>query len=325
MDNELPEGAIEVVLDEGPRASGPEPSSGPGTGAEGAQGGASQGGPAGGGNRTGFEQRIAQLTARRHDAERGENEQRDRAERLEAELARQKAQLEALVSRQDTTESYVQADYSARERAIQLHDLEGTIARLAADKAGALEVSDFPKAAQVDVEIAKALIEQRELEQAAQARPGSRAQPGQGGQANPAAQAAPPADTKLAAFQARNEWFNRDPAKTAKAWEVHAEFKRSNPAMVGSDDYYRTLETRVNDHFNGGSNGGSSRGMPPLSNGGAATGAGRGASSPTRVVLSAEQATIARGLRLTPEQYARGLVDATQRGEVAAPAAARAY
>jgi hypothetical protein len=314
VDNELPEGAIEVVLDEGSRASGPEPSSGTDTGAaQGVPGGQSPSGPAGGGNRTGFEQRIAQLTARRHDAERGENEQRDRAERLEAELARQKAQLEALVSRQDTTESYVQADYTARERAIQLHDLEGRIASLAADKAGALEVSDFPKAAQVDVEIAKALIEQRELEQAAQARPGSRAQPRQGEQPR---QPAAPTDTKLAAFQARNEWFNRDPAKTAKAWEVHAEFKRSNPSMVGSEEYYRTLETRVNDHFNGGGNGGG-RGMPPLSGGGAATNGSARNSSPTRVVLSAEQAQIARGLHLSPEQYARGLVDATQRGEIA--------
>lgn len=310
MDNEaLPEGAIEVVLDEGTRASGPEPSSGTDTGAApGTQGGA-------GGNRTGFEQRIAQLTARRHDAERGEGEQRERAERLEAELARQKAQLEALVSRQDTTESYVQADYTARERAIQLHDLEGRIAGLATDKANALEISDYPKAAQVDVEIAKALIEQRELEQAAQARPGSRAQPGQTEAARMPAQTG--TDPKLAAFQARNEWFNRDPAKTAKAWEVHAEIKRSNPGAVGSDEYYRTLETRVNQHFNGGGNGGRSE-VPPLSGGGAATsnGGGGNGSNPTRVVLSKEQAEMARGLRIAPEVYARGLLEAQRKGEI---------
>jgi len=299
MENELPEGAIEVVLDEDTRATGPAPASGTDTD------GNTQGGSGQVGNRTGFEQRIAQLTARRHDAERGENEQRDRADRLEAELARHRAQLDALEKRQNSTEGNVLADYAARERAIQLHDIDGKVGRLAADKANALETSDFQKASAIDVEIAQALIEKRELEQAL-ANPGSRSQ-----QQQAPAQEAPPQDPKLSAFQARNQdWWNKDPGKTARAWELHAELKRSNPTIIGTDEYWRMIE----DHGRGNGNGRAA--MPPLSNGGAATAGNGGQRATNRVVLTREQADTARGLRLTPEQYARGLLEAQQKGEI---------
>lgn len=302
MDN-LPEGSVEIVLGEDARAAGSQPSPGGDTGATHAGGGNGAGG-----NRSGYQDRIDQLTARRRDAERDRDVEAERANRLEADLAATKGQLSELARRQRATEEYVQGDFAARERAIKLHEVDGKLGRLQTDRLNALEAGDTAKVNSLDMEIAEAFVEKRELAAERPAGGGSRSQPtGQQEQ-----QQTRQSDPETAAFLARNaDWWQKDPGKTATAWEKHAELK-ARGVPLGTADYYREIEAAVTSKHSGGSapsvnGGGASRGNEPTNGGGG---------SSNRVVLSKNDLDAARGMGLTPEQWARGVVLGRQRGEI---------
>ena len=107
-------------------------------------------------------------------------------------------------------------------------------------------------------------------------------------------------DRRAMAWQERNSWFGQDEEMTAAALGLHEKLKR-NGVVVGSDDYYATLDKTMRKRF---SENFESSEQPRTKSSTVVAPATR-STSPNKVKLRASQIQIAKKLGLTPEQYAR--------------------
>jgi hypothetical protein len=118
-------------------------------------------------------------------------------------------------------------------------------------------------------------------------------------------QAIPP-DRRAMAWQERNSWFGQDEEMTAAALGLHEKLKR-NGVVVGSDDYYATLDKTMRKRFseNFESSETETKADQPRTKSSTVVAPATRSTSPNKVKLRASQIQIAKKLGLTPEQYAR--------------------
>lgn len=121
----------------------------------------------------------------------------------------------------------------------------------------------------------------------------------------PQQQAIPP-DRRAMAWQERNSWFGQDEEMTASALGLHEKLKR-NGVVVGSDDYYATLDKTMRKRFseNFESSETETKADQPRTKSSTVVAPATRSTSPNKVKLRASQIQIAKKLGLTPEQYAR--------------------
>lgn len=117
--------------------------------------------------------------------------------------------------------------------------------------------------------------------------------------------AAPAPDARANAWRDRNEWFGADEEMTATALGLHEKLKR-NGVVVGSDDYYATLDKtmrkRYDEYFTDPEDK-VSKEVTPTKLGTVVAPASRSTSS-NKIKLKTSQVALAKKLGLTNEQYA---------------------
>ena len=115
-----------------------------------------------------------------------------------------------------------------------------------------------------------------------------------------------PPDRRAMAWQERNSWFGQDEEMTASALGLHEKLKR-NGVVVGSDDYYATLDKTMRKRFseNFESSETETKADQPRTKSSTVVAPATRSTSPNKVKLRASQIQIAKKLGLTPEQYAR--------------------
>ena len=113
-------------------------------------------------------------------------------------------------------------------------------------------------------------------------------------------------DRRAMAWQERNAWFGQDEEMTAAALGLHEKLKR-NGVVVGSDDYYATLDKtmrrRFSENFEDSET--ETKASTPRTKSGTVVASAARSTSPNKVRLKASQIQLAKKLGLTPEQYAR--------------------
>lgn len=113
-------------------------------------------------------------------------------------------------------------------------------------------------------------------------------------------------DRRAMAWQERNPWFGQDEEMTASALGLHEKLKR-NGVVVGSDDYYATLDKTIRKRFseNFEDSEPETKASLPRTKSSTVVAPATRSTSPNKVRLKASQIQIAKKLGLTPEQYAR--------------------
>ena len=114
---------------------------------------------------------------------------------------------------------------------------------------------------------------------------------------------APPPDPKAEEWAEKNSWFRTNRAMRGFALGVHEELV-DDGVEVGSDDYYNRIDARMKQQFR--SAFAPTERKPRLST--VVAPVGQNVPDRRRVVLTKTQATLARKLGITPEQYAEQLV-----------------
>ena len=119
-------------------------------------------------------------------------------------------------------------------------------------------------------------------------------------------QKAPRPDNRAMAWQERNSWFGQDEEMTAAALGLHEKLKR-NGVVVGSDDYYATLDKTIRRRFSENFEGSETetRVETPRTKSSTVVAPATRSTSSNKIRLKASQVQIAKKLGLTPEQYAR--------------------
>jgi hypothetical protein len=111
-------------------------------------------------------------------------------------------------------------------------------------------------------------------------------------------------DRRAMAWQERNTWFGQDEEMTAAALGLHEKLKR-NGVIVGSDDYYATLDKTMRRRFSENFDEPETKASTPRTKSGTVVASAARSTSPNKVRLKASQIQLAKKLGLTPEQYAR--------------------
>lgn len=113
-------------------------------------------------------------------------------------------------------------------------------------------------------------------------------------------------DNKAMAWQERNAWFGQDEEMTAAALGLHEKLKR-NGVVVGSDEYYATLDKTMRKRFseNFDPSEPETKTSTSRTRSGTVVASAARSTSPNKIRLKASQIQLAKKLGLTPEQYAR--------------------
>jgi hypothetical protein len=114
-------------------------------------------------------------------------------------------------------------------------------------------------------------------------------------------------DNRAEAWKERNSWFGQDEEMTASVLGLHEKLKRSGEMVVGSDEYYATLDKTIRrrfpEHFESSET--QTKADQPRTKSSTVVAPATRSTSPTKVKLKASQIQLAKKLGLTPEQYAR--------------------
>jgi hypothetical protein len=119
----------------------------------------------------------------------------------------------------------------------------------------------------------------------------------------------PAPDNRAKAWQERNDWFGQDEEMTAAALGLHEKLKR-NGVLVGSDEYYSTLDKTMRRRFaenfddpeDAGNNLKVRSDQKPKSS--TVVASAVRSTAPNKIKLRTSQVLLAKKLGLTPEQYA---------------------
>jgi hypothetical protein len=119
----------------------------------------------------------------------------------------------------------------------------------------------------------------------------------------------PQPDARVMRWQQDNPWFGQDEEMTAAALGLHEKMKR-NGVVIGSDDYYATLDKTMRRRF--AENFGDqevevtkSKGDTPKTKSATVVAPATRSTAPKRVRLTNSQIAIAKKLGITPESYVR--------------------
>jgi hypothetical protein len=120
---------------------------------------------------------------------------------------------------------------------------------------------------------------------------------------------APQPDRRAMAWQERNAWFGQDEEMTAAALGLHEKLKR-NGVVVGSDDYYATLDKTIRKRFaeNFESSDNETKVETPRTKSSTVVAPAMRSTSSKKVKLKQSQMDTIKKLGITPEQYVREFV-----------------
>jgi len=120
---------------------------------------------------------------------------------------------------------------------------------------------------------------------------------------------APQPDRRAMAWQERNVWFGQDEEMTAAALGLHEKLKR-NGVVVGSDDYYATLDKTIRKRFaeNFESSDNETKVETPRTKSSTVVAPAMRSTSSKKVKLKQSQMDTIKKLGITPEQYVREFV-----------------
>jgi hypothetical protein len=123
-------------------------------------------------------------------------------------------------------------------------------------------------------------------------------------QITPQPQQVAPVDEKLLAWQDRNQWFGSNKRMTSYALGLHEELVDSG-IRVGSDEYYKRIDTDLRDRFpDQFGAGGSVDAKPQRTKSNVVSPATR-STAPKKIVLTETQVNLAKRLGISLESYAR--------------------
>jgi len=119
----------------------------------------------------------------------------------------------------------------------------------------------------------------------------------------------PQPDRKAMAWQERNPWFGQDEEMTAAALGLHEKLKR-NGVVVGSDEYYATLDKTIRKRFaeNFDSPEPETKAEQPRTKPSTVVAPAMRSTSSKKVKLTQSQVATIKKLGITPEQYVREFV-----------------
>ena len=122
------------------------------------------------------------------------------------------------------------------------------------------------------------------------------------------AQPEPQVDTKLRAWQDRNPWWGSNKKMTAYALGFHSELV-DNGITVGSDDYYKAIDTEMRGRFSDAFESEKSTDATPSSRTSNVVAPATRSTAPRKVVLTKSQVEIAKRLGVPLELYARKVAE----------------
>ena len=113
---------------------------------------------------------------------------------------------------------------------------------------------------------------------------------------------------KLEAWQDRNPWYGADDEMTATALGVHEKLKKSGEVVIGSDEYYATLDKtmrrRFPEYFDAEEPEDRARSEPARTKPSTVVAPAVRSTASNKIKLRTSQVALAKKLGLTPEQYA---------------------
>jgi hypothetical protein len=112
-------------------------------------------------------------------------------------------------------------------------------------------------------------------------------------------------DNRANAWQERNSWFGQDEEMTASALGLHEKLKR-NGVVVGSDEYYDTLDKTIRRRFpENFEEQQEQRQQPTRTRPSTVVASATRSTAPTKVKLKQSQMNTIKKLGITPEQYVK--------------------
>ena len=115
-----------------------------------------------------------------------------------------------------------------------------------------------------------------------------------------------PVDEKLSAWQDENRWFGSNKRMTSYALGLHEELVESG-VRVGSDEYYKRIDTDIRERFPDQIGAGESVDAKPQRIKSNVVSPATRSTAPKKIVLTQSQVNLAKRLGLTNEQYARAV------------------
>ena len=117
-----------------------------------------------------------------------------------------------------------------------------------------------------------------------------------------------PVDEKLSAWQDQNRWFGSNKRMTSYALGLHEELVESG-VRVGSDEYYKRIDTDIRERFPDQVGAGESVDAKPQRTKSNVVSPATRSTAPKKIVLTQSQVNIAKRLGVPLELYARKVAD----------------
>jgi hypothetical protein len=124
----------------------------------------------------------------------------------------------------------------------------------------------------------------------------------------PQPQQAAPVDDKLLAWQDQNQWFGSNKRMTSYALGLHEELVE-NGIRVGSDEYYRRIDTDIRERFPDQVGAGESVDAKPQRTKSNVVSPATRSTAPRKIVLTQTQVNLAKRLGVPLELYARKVAE----------------
>ena len=124
----------------------------------------------------------------------------------------------------------------------------------------------------------------------------------------PQPQQAAPVDDKLLAWQDQNQWFGSNKRMTSYALGLHEELVE-NGIRVGSDEYYRRIDTDIRERFPDQVGAGESVDAKPQRSKSNVVSPATRSTAPKKIVLTQTQVNLAKRLGVPLELYARKVAE----------------
>jgi hypothetical protein len=124
----------------------------------------------------------------------------------------------------------------------------------------------------------------------------------------PQPQQAAPVDDKLLAWQDQNQWFGSNKRMTSYALGLHEELVE-NGIRVGSDEYYRRIDTDIRERFPDQVGAGESADAKPQRTKSNVVSPATRSTAPRKIVLTQTQVNLAKRLGVPLELYARKVAE----------------
>jgi hypothetical protein len=127
-------------------------------------------------------------------------------------------------------------------------------------------------------------------------------------QIQPQTQQAAPVDEKLLAWQDKNQWFGSNKRMTSYALGLHEELV-DNGIRVGSEEYYRRIDTDIRERFPDQVGAGESVDAKPQRTKSNVVSPATRSTAPQKIVLTQTQVNLAKRLGVPLELYARKVAE----------------